>query len=355
MSTRGASPPARRSCSSSTSSGSTRHRRDDEHAHPARGATDESRRRPHGDRSRTDQAGDPRERLRLSSACGVGDGKQRAREDVRARQGGAAQPRDPDRHAGRLRRSQRSPRSPLSHSQRGIRPARRHRVHRGGARGAAPRRERLERRIHVGGRPGGGAQDPCARNRRRRAHHRLRTADRCAGRELRCTAGCRRALRGRDLRLSQAGRCRPRRRRLRPLALVEYESRWHVFGIDAELSEDRIFLLSRIVGEVQATSETFDAALQAGAGERALAGLEAVAAQNSALLQVTPGTEAAIRLGRRAIADADGIRVSYVDRDVFADELTSYGPEVRVVEPADLRDAVIARLRAVVAAHEESR
>lgn len=142
-----------------------------------------------------------------------------------------------------------------------------------------------------------------------------------------------------------------RRRRIRPLALVDYEARWHVFGVDVDIDEDRTFLLSRIVGDVTATAAGFDPALRDGAGERALAGLERVAAQNSALLEVTPGTEAALRLGRRATAAVQGIRVPFVDLHILADELASYGPEVRVVEPASLREAVIARLRAVVAAH----
>ncbi|MFP3589419.1 WYL domain-containing protein, partial [Paraburkholderia sp. SIMBA_055] len=30
----------------------------------------------------------------------------------------------------------------------------------------------------------------------------------------------------------------PRRRRIRPLALVDYEARWHVFGIDVDVEED---------------------------------------------------------------------------------------------------------------------
>ena len=36
---------------------------------------------------------------------------------------------------------------------------------------------------------------------------------------------------------------------------------------------------------------------------------------------------------------------------MFADELAAYGPEVRVLAPASLRDAVRERLAAVVAAH----
>jgi proteasome accessory factor B len=138
----------------------------------------------------------------------------------------------------------------------------------------------------------------------------------------------------------------PRSRHVRPLALVEYEARWHVFGIDLGVDADRTFLLSRIVGPVVLTRETFDPALREGAGERALAGLEEVAARSTALLEVNPGTEAALRLARRATPAEQGIHVSYVDAHIFAEELASYGPEVRVVAPDELRDRVIDRLAA---------
>ena len=147
----------------------------------------------------------------------------------------------------------------------------------------------------------------------------------------------------------------PRRRRIRPLALVDYEARWHVFGIDVDIESDRMFLLSRIVGDVRITPTSFDPALRDGAGDRALAGLERVAATNSALLEVTPGTEASLRLGRRATPATQGIRVPFVDVDILADELASYGPEVRVVEPAILKEAVIARLSAIVAVNSDDR
>lgn len=145
----------------------------------------------------------------------------------------------------------------------------------------------------------------------------------------------------------------PRRRRVRPLALVDFEARWHVYGIDVDVEQERTFLLSRVVGDVRVGAERFDPALREGAGERAVAGLNAVAARTSALLEITPGTEAALRLSRRATPAPQGIRLPYVDLHILADELASYGPEVRVVEPADLRDAVIARLEAIVSAHAE--
>ena len=141
------------------------------------------------------------------------------------------------------------------------------------------------------------------------------------------------------------GEAGPRLRRVQPLALVDYEARWHVFGIDLDAGADRTFLLSRIVGAVEITRHSFDPALRDGAGDRALAGLEDVAAHHSALLEVNPGTEAALRLSRRATPADQGIRVSYVDVHVFADELASYGPEVRVVEPPELTAQVVARLQ----------
>lgn len=145
------------------------------------------------------------------------------------------------------------------------------------------------------------------------------------------------------------GEASSRVRRVQPLALVDYEARWHVFGVDLDAGADRTFLLSRIVGAVELTRDAFDPALRDGAGERALAGLEAVAARNQALLEVQPGTEAALRLTRRATPAPQGIRVAYVDAEILADELASYGPEVRVVEPDDLRERVVARLRATAA------
>ncbi len=138
---------------------------------------------------------------------------------------------------------------------------------------------------------------------------------------------------------------------MQPLALVEYGGRWHVFGVDLAVAADRTFLLSRIVDDVSITRDTFDPALREGAGERALSGLDEVAARHRALLEVNPGTEAALRLSRRALPADQGIHLPYVDVHVLADELASYGPEVRVVEPAELREQVIARLEAARAAH----
>ncbi|MDD7929642.1 helix-turn-helix transcriptional regulator [Microbacterium thalli] len=144
------------------------------------------------------------------------------------------------------------------------------------------------------------------------------------------------------------GSDQPRRRQVRPYALLDFEGRWHLFAFDTNVGAERTFLLSRICSDVATTRRSFEPTARAGAGERALAGLRDLAARQRAVVEVAAGTEAAVRLGRRAAGGADvpsGLSIPFVDLQVLADELASYGPEVRVVAPADLRDAVIERLR----------
>ncbi|MBN9177306.1 MAG: WYL domain-containing protein [Microbacterium sp.] len=150
----------------------------------------------------------------------------------------------------------------------------------------------------------------------------------------------------------KAGEDAAQRRRIRPLALVEYEARWHVYGFDLDQGEPRTFLLARITSDVDVTKTAFDLTERDGAGERALAGLDALAARQRALVEIAPGSEAALRLSRRALPAGQGFHVPYVDVHILADELASYGPEVRVVEPETLRAEVVARLERVLALHQ---
>lgn len=152
----------------------------------------------------------------------------------------------------------------------------------------------------------------------------------------------------------------PRARHVDPLALVEFQGRWHLFAADRDLDAERTFLLSRIVGDVDIERSGFETPDGDNAAERALAGLRAHEASHIARVRVRPGTEAALRLARRAApvraggapADTpDVLSVPFVDAEIFADEIASYGPEAAVLEPASLRDRVRARLEAVRDVH----
>lgn len=134
-----------------------------------------------------------------------------------------------------------------------------------------------------------------------------------------------------------------------PLALVQYQGRWHLSAVRD--GQRRTYLLRRIVGPV-----TAGRAADVPAGDHsaeALAELAEVWERNVAELLVEPGSDAAARLANRDGAETHGDRVDlhFVDLDILADELSGFGPEVLVLAPAALRDAVVARLEGVVAAH----
>lgn len=148
------------------------------------------------------------------------------------------------------------------------------------------------------------------------------------------------------------GSQRVRTRRVKPLALVQFQGRWHLHGLDVGVGEPRTFLLSRIVSRVSSTGTIVEESLYPGASERALEGLRAVAARQHALIEAVPDSEAALRLGRRAVASTDDVlEVPYVDMFLFADELASYGPDARVSSPAELRGLVAERLERVARLH----
>ncbi|WP_368496141.1 helix-turn-helix transcriptional regulator [Herbiconiux sp. A18JL235] len=148
-----------------------------------------------------------------------------------------------------------------------------------------------------------------------------------------------------------------RLRKVAPLALVQHQGRWHLKATDLDVGEPRTFLLARIVGPVRLGRQQVDvppgdyAAL-------ALRELDAIWEANVAELEVREGTDAATRLAARrgaAVGDDGRILLHFTDVNLLADELAGFGPEVRVLGPAGLRDAVVDRLRATLLAHEGAR
>jgi proteasome accessory factor B len=153
------------------------------------------------------------------------------------------------------------------------------------------------------------------------------------------------------------GESAPRRRAVAPLAVVLHEGRWHLYGTDQDAQATRTFLLSRIVGAVVALPGAGVRRDDDGQGARALAELDALWQAQTADITVEPGSDAAVRLGKRGVADTDTdtdistVQLHYTDLNILADELAGYGPEVLVLSPPALRDAVLARLRLVRDSH----
>lgn len=147
-----------------------------------------------------------------------------------------------------------------------------------------------------------------------------------------------------------------RRRTVQPRALVLFDGRWHLDAWDTDAGGDRTFLLARIVGDVVLTGTRFVLDDPEKRAEEALAELHAVADRQRAVVAVVPGSEADMRLRRRAaeIDDNGRIVVPCVDPYIFAGEIASYGPEATVISPASLASLVAERLREAIDVHTGS-
>jgi len=116
------------------------------------------------------------------------------------------------------------------------------------------------------------------------------------------------------------------------------------------------FLLSRIVGDVTFTRARFEVPDGDHAAE-AIADLEKLWQRQTATVVVEAHSDAALRLGRRYGVTAATERlllVHYSDLALLADELAGYGPEVVVLEPESLKQAVISRLESTEFVHRDS-
>ena len=143
-----------------------------------------------------------------------------------------------------------------------------------------------------------------------------------------------------------------RDREVIPLALIQYQGRWHLAAEEVGSGIEKTFMLRRIVAPV--TTGKPAPAREGDFAALALERIDRLWNEVVAVVEVEPGSDAARRLGNRrgASVDADGhLRLHYVDTAILADELTAFGPEVLVISPQRLRTAVIERLERIEADH----
>jgi proteasome accessory factor B len=152
------------------------------------------------------------------------------------------------------------------------------------------------------------------------------------------------------------GEAEARVRTVAPLALVQHQGRWHLYAAEPDTGETKTFLLRRIVSQVTTTGATNPAP---GGDQAALAlkELDQVWTSHTAEVRVEQDSDAAVRLGKRrgtAEIRPGVLELHYSDLNIVADDLAGYGPEVLVLGPPELRDAVLARLSAIAQAHRGS-
>jgi proteasome accessory factor B len=153
-----------------------------------------------------------------------------------------------------------------------------------------------------------------------------------------------------------AGRSDPQRRELEPWGVVNRHGRWYVAGRDRGRDATRVFRLSRIAGPVKFCGPAGSVTVPDGVDVRELVrDWDTVPApEHTAVLRVRAGTGVGLR--RHAVSvhpdgspDWDLVTTRFGDVGWFADYAASFGSDAVVLDPPDLREAVIRRLKGVLA------
>ncbi len=150
-----------------------------------------------------------------------------------------------------------------------------------------------------------------------------------------------------------AGQTGPAQRTLEPWGVVNRHGRWYVAGHDTARDAVRVFRLSRIEGTVSFSGPPGSVAVPEGTDVRELVRDwdSSPPAHRTATLRVRTGAGHGLRRGALAERpDGDGwdeVQVLFHDLGWYADYLASFGADVIAVDPPDLREAVIRRLKGV--------
>lgn len=148
-------------------------------------------------------------------------------------------------------------------------------------------------------------------------------------------------------------------RTLEPWGITSSKGRWYVVGHDVDRDATRMFKLSRITDLPKAVSRPGAFSVPEDLDLRSLArSLAPSPPTDRALVAIRPGKAPALsRRGESAEVSTgpipggfDLFSVGFGDLRVLAEEVVQYAADVVVLDPPELREAVIDRLRAVAGA-----
>ncbi len=142
-------------------------------------------------------------------------------------------------------------------------------------------------------------------------------------------------------------------RHLQPWGIISWRDRWYVGGFDLDREGPRLFRLSRVIGEPKTTGAPGSYEVPEGTDMKKMArGLFPAAPDEAAVLHIRKGRGLSLRrLAEKVTSisdELDEVEIRYSSHWELAAEVASYGPDVVVISPPDVRAAVIQRLQAAV-------
>ena len=148
----------------------------------------------------------------------------------------------------------------------------------------------------------------------------------------------------------------PSSRRLQPWGVVCLRGRWYVVGFDLERNAERCFRLSRIVGSVRAIGpeRAYERPEKVDLISYVARWSEPVEHKLRTTLLIKPGRAAGIRRWAESVtatADGDRVVLSYSEVRGISSWIVRYGSDVEVLEPPEVRSAVIERLQEIAKIH----
>jgi proteasome accessory factor B len=153
------------------------------------------------------------------------------------------------------------------------------------------------------------------------------------------------------------GQADVKKRELEPWGVVNRRGSWYVAGYDRVRDAPRVFRMSRIIGPVKMAGPPGSVKVPDGVDVRDMVKDwdRTPPRDRTAVLRLR--REAGVELRRWAsevtpetgAADWDRVTLSFADAGWYPDYLASFGPDLVVLDPPDLRESVIRRLKGALA------
>jgi proteasome accessory factor B len=140
---------------------------------------------------------------------------------------------------------------------------------------------------------------------------------------------------------------------VQPWGVVAWHGRWYLVGLDLDRGAERVFRLSRVAGTPKPVGPAAAFEPPAGLDLADVVAGQVGGEEHLVIVRARPGTAIGLRRHATPLGPADDgddrLQLRTTEPWRLADQVAAYGADVLVEAPAEIRDAVIARLTRLAA------